>query len=252
MNFQKAVELVRETKTIVLDPEAAHRITVKGKADYVTQVDFSVQAYLKQRLLALAPQAGFLAEEQENPDYSGKPAWILDPIDGTTNLIHDYRMSAVSLAFYDGREVVFGAVYNPFTEELFTAEKGKGAFLNGKLIRCTGTQAIGSCLAAIGTAPYDKEEAAQNFERFQKVFLACQDIRRSGSAALDLCHVACGRIDAYFERHLKPWDYAAGLLLVREAGGCVTDWQGKALDVTRRNDVLATNGKVHAWFLEAL
>ena len=144
MDFQKAVELVRETKTIVLDPEAAHRITVKGEADYVTQVDFSVQAYLKQRLLALAPQAGFLAEEQENPDYSGKPAWILDPIDGTTNLIHDYRMSAVSLAFYDGREVGFGAVYNPFTEELFTAEKGKGAFLNGKLIRCTETQAIGS------------------------------------------------------------------------------------------------------------
>ena len=195
---------------------------------------------------------GFLAEEQENPDYSGKPAWILDPIDGTTNLIHDYRMSAVSLAFYDGREVVFGAVYNPFTEELFTAEKGKGAFLNGKLIRCTETQAIGSCLAAIGTAPYYKEEAAQNFERFQKVFLACQDIRRSGSAALDLCYVACGRIDAYFERHLKPWDYAAGLLLVWEAGGCVTDWQGKALDVTRRNDVLATNGRVHEWFLEAL
>lgn len=252
MDFQKAVELVRETKTIVLDPEAVHRITVKGKADYVTQVDFSVQAYLKQRLLALAPQAGFLAEEQENPDYSGKPAWILDPIDGTTNLIHDYRMSAVSLAFYDGREVVFGAVYNPFTEELFTAEKGKGAFLNGKLIRCTGTQAIESCLAAIGTAPYDKEEAAQNFERFQKVFLACQDIRRSGSAALDLCYVACGRIDAYFERHLKPWDYAAGLLLVREAGGCVTDWQGKTLDVTRRNDVLATNGKVQDWFLKTL
>ena len=252
MDFQKAVELVRETKAIVMDAKAARQVTVKGQADYVTQVDFVVQAFLKERLLALTPQAGFLAEEQENADYSGRPAWILDPIDGTTNLIHGYQMSAVSLAFYDGQAVVFGAVYNPFTEELFTAEKGKGTYCNGAPIQCTQTREIASCLAAIGTAPYYKEEAAQNFERFQTVFCACQDIRRSGSAALALCYVACGRIDAYFERHLKPWDYAAGLLLVQEAGGCVTGWQGERLNATEPNDVLATNGKVHEWFLSVL
>lgn len=252
MDFQKAVDLVRETKAIVMDAKAARQITVKGQADYVTQVDFAVQAFLKERLLALTPRAGFLAEEQENADYSGRPAWILDPIDGTTNLIHGYQMSAVSLAFYDGQAVVFGAVYNPFTEELFTAETGKGAYCNGVPIQCTQTREVSSCLAAIGTAPYYKEEATQNFERFHTVFCACQDIRRSGSAALDLCYVACGRIDAYFERHLKPWDYAAGLLLVREAGGCATGWQGEALNATAPNDVLATNGKVHEWFLGVL
>lgn len=252
MDFQRVTALVRETKSIVMDAEASQRITVKGEADYVTQTDFRVQEYLMDRLGALAPEAVFLAEERENTACAGKPAWILDPIDGTTNLIHDYRMSAVSLAFYDGDKVVFGAVYNPFTEELFTAEQGKGAFLNERAIRCTETGYIEGCLAAIGTAPYYKEEAAQNFERFQKVFLNCQDIRRSGSAALDLCYVACGRIDAYFERHLKPWDYAAGLLLVREAGGRVTGWRGEAPEVTEVNDVLATNGKVHEWFLDVL
>ena len=112
MDFQRAAELVLETKAIVMDEKAARQVTVKGQADYVTQVDFAVQSYLKERLLALHPQAGFLAEEQENVDYSGRPAWILDPIDGTTNLIHGYQMSAVSLAFYDGQAVVFGAVYN--------------------------------------------------------------------------------------------------------------------------------------------
>lgn len=252
MEFQKAAALVRSAKAIVMDGEASQQFTVKGEADYVTQTDYRVQEYLMERLGALAPGAGFLAEERENTDCAGGPAWILDPIDGTTNLIHDYRMSAVSLAFYDGREVVFGAVYNPFAEELFTAEKGKGAFLNGSPIRCTKTDRICECLASVGTAPYYKQEAAHNFERFQKVFLACQDIRRSGSAALDLCYVACGRTDAYFERHLKPWDYAAGLLLVREAGGCVTGWLGEALEATKTCDVLATNGKVHAWFLNTL
>lgn len=252
MDFEKAIELVRETRPIVMDADSSRCVTVKGEADYVTQTDLRVQEFLMERLRPLATQADFLSEERENAACAGKPAWILDPIDGTTNLIHDYRMSAVSLAFYDGRAVVFGAVYNPFTEELFTAERGRGAFLNGAPIRCTQTESVAQCLAAIGTAPYFKQEAAQNFERFQKVFLACQDIRRTGSAALDLCYVACGRIDAYFERHLKPWDYAAGLLLVREAGGCVTGWQGEALEVTEPNDVLATNGQVHGWFLKAL
>ena len=252
MDFQRAAELVLETKAIVMDEKAARQVTVKGQADYVTQVDFAVQSYLKERLLALHPQAGFLAEEQENVDYSGRPAWILDPIDGTTNLIHGYQMSAVSLAFFDGKAVVFGAVYNPFTEELFTAQRGRGAYCNGVPIQCTQTREIAFCLVAIGTAPYYKEEAARNFERFQTVFLACQDIRRSGSAALDLCYVACGRIDAYFERHLKPWDYAAGQLLIQEAGGCVTGWQGEMLAATEINDVLATNGKIHERFLEVL
>ncbi|HIT53665.1 MAG TPA: inositol monophosphatase [Candidatus Fimivicinus intestinavium] len=252
MEIQRMIELVRGAQSILMDENAARQVTVKGVADYVTQVDLRVQAYFQQRLAALDPQAAFLAEEKENEKVAGKPAWILDPVDGTTNLIHDYRMSAVSLAYYDGASVACGVVYNPFTQELFTAQRGGGAFLNGVPIRCSAARTMDDCLAAIGTAPYYKAEAAQNFALFQKVFLACQDIRRSGSAALDLCYVACGRIDAYFERHLKPWDYAAGLLLVQEAGGCVTDWQGHLPEVTKPGNVLATNGKLHEQFLELL
>ena len=253
--LERLKDIVRSAGTTVRSAQdAAMGIREKSShVDLVTLYDPMVQEFLRSRLLTLLPEAGFLGEEDATHDIAGKrQLFIVDPIDGTTNLIHGYQMSAVSLAFYDGQAVVFGAVYNPFTEELFTAQRGRGAYCNGVPIQCTQTREIASCLVAIGTAPYYKEEAARNFERFQTVFLACQDIRRSGSAALDLCYVACGRIDAYFERHLKPWDYAAGQLLIQEAGGCVTGWQGEMLAATEINDVLATNGKIHERFLEVL
>ena len=253
--LERLKDIVRSAGTTVRSAQdAAMGIREKSShVDLVTLYDPMVQEFLRSRLLTLLPEAGFLGEEDATHDIAGRrQLFIVDPIDGTTNLIHGYQMSAVSLAFYDGQAVVFGAVYNPFTEELFTAQRGRGAYCNGVPIQCTQTREIASCLVAIGTAPYYKEEAARNFERFQTVFLACQDIRRSGSAALDLCYVACGRIDAYFERHLKPWDYAAGQLLIQEAGGCVTGWQGEMLAATEINDVLATNGKIHERFLEVL
>lgn len=252
MDFKRALEIVMETKNIIMDKESAHEITVKGLADYVTQTDFKVQSFLMEKLSQAYPEAGFLAEEKENDYKGGTPVWIIDPIDGTTNLIHGCNMSAVSLAYYDSRETVFGAVYNPFTGELFRAEKGKGAFLGDIRIRCTDTDNAGRCLAAVGTSPYYKDEAEDNFRLFQKVFLTCEDIRRTGSAALDHCYVAAGRFDAYFERHLKPWDYAAGKLILEEAGGKVTGWQGEEADPTKIWDILATNGKVHDEFLEMI
>lgn len=252
MDFKKALELVLKTKNIIMDRESAHNITVKGEADYVTQTDFKVQSFLMEKLYEAYPQAGFLAEEKDNDYKGGTPIWIIDPIDGTTNLIHGCNMSAVSLAYYDGKETIFGAVYNPFTGELFRAEKGKGAFLGETRIFCTETDKLNRCLAAIGTSPYYKDEAPGNFRIFQKVFLSCEDVRRTGSAALDLCYVAAGRFDAYFERHLKPWDYSAGKLILEEAGGKVTGWQGEEADTTKIWDILATNGKVHGEFLDLI
>ena len=252
MDFKRALEIVLETKNIIMDKESARDITVKGEADYVTQTDFKVQSFLMEKLSKAYPQTGFLAEEKDNDYKGGTPVWIIDPIDGTTNLIHGCNMSAVSLAYYDGRETVFGAVYNPFTGELFRAEKGKGACLGDVQIHCTDTDSVSRCLAAIGTSPYYKDEAEGNFRVFRKVFLTCEDIRRTGSAALDHCYVAAGRFDAYFERHLKPWDYAAGKLILEEAGGKVTGWQGEEADPTKICDILATNGKVHGDFLEMI
>lgn len=252
MDFKKALEIVLETKNIIMDKESAHNITVKGEADYVTQTDFKVQSFLMEKLSEAYPESGFLAEEKDNDYNGGTPIWIIDPIDGTTNLIHGCNMSAVSLAYYDGKEVIFGAVYNPFTGELFRAEKGKGAFLGDTPIHCTGTDKLNRCLVSVGTSPYYKDEAESNFRLFQKVFLTCEDIRRTGSAALDHCYVAAGRFDIYFERHLKPWDYAAGKLILEEAGGKVTGWQGEEADPTKIWDIVATNGKVHEAFLEMI
>ena len=145
--------------------------------------------------------------------------WILDPVDGTTNLIHDFQHSTISLAYAKGGKILFGVVYDPFHEECFTAELGKGAFLNGKPIQVSKKEQLGDCLTAIGTSPGCREHADENFARMRRIYDQCQDIRRIGSAALELSYVACGRLDGFYEENLKIWDYAAGSLLVTEAGG---------------------------------
>lgn len=246
IDIAKVVNLVKETDRIVFDDEAAASVTVKGAADYVTKVDMGVQEFLKKELARLYPDIGFIGEEQERflPDPESS-YWILDPIDGTTNLIYHYGMSAVSLGLYEKGKMVFGVVYNPFRGELFTAAAGQGAYLNGKEISVSETEDMSKVLIAYGSSPYEKERAHELFGIFEKIFLSCADFRRSGSAALDLCYVACGRQDAYIEQNLKPWDYAAGALVLQEAGGCVGTWKADVpLPYLENADVCATNGKV--------
>ena len=245
-SLQTLTELVHKTRPLILDTENARRITVKGQADFVTQVDTNVQAYLKERLLELDSHIQFMGEENHmNCIDSSRPSWILDPIDGTTNLIYDFRHSGVSLGYYDGSEVTMGVIYNPFTEETFAAAKGQGATLNGQPIRVTDNKALQNSLISLGTSPYDKELAEENFEMFLKIFKHSLDIRRSGSAALDLAYVACGRLDGYVEKNLKPWDFAAGAIILQEAGGKITDLCGQPLDFCRNQNILASNGKIH-------
>lgn len=244
--MEKLIELIKETKKIALDRSGAGDITLKGKADFVTKVDMGVQEFLKPRLKELYPEVQFMSEEKDNSDidFSDK-VWVLDPIDGTTNLIHDYKMSAVSLALVDSGEPVLGIVYNPFTDELFSAVKGKGAFLNGVRISVTDADCLEKALISVGTSPYRKELAETNFEIIKKLFIASEDIRRCGSAALDLCYIACGRTEGFFERNLKPWDYAAGIVIVREAGGRVTDMDGNEPSYRVPSDICATNSLIH-------
>lgn len=235
---QAVLNLVLETRKLILDEQAAEQVTVKGSADYVTQVDFAVQDFLQKKLYELDPSIGFIAEEKENQGLKEDGCyWILDPIDGTTNLIHHYGLSAVSLGLYEKGEITFGVVYNPFHGELFTAEKGQGAFLNGSSIHVTEREMKDSVIS-YGSAPYGKSGSGELFSLFHRIFERCADFRRFGSAALDLCYVACGRSDAYLEENLKPWDYAAGSLILSEAGGVVTDWKGETLPYLQNSAVL--------------
>lgn len=248
IDTQKVIEIVKKVKPLFSDREGSSNIKVKGVADFVTQIDFKVQEQVKQALYELYPDIQFMGEEKDNSDidFSGD-VWILDPVDGTTNLIHDFRNSTLSLALARNGILTFGIIYHPYSDEIFVAERQKGAWLNGNQISVSCRGNFSECLISIGTSPYHRELAKENFKVFEKIFTDCADIRRLGSAALELAYVAAGRIDAYFERSLKPWDYAAGMLLVEEAGGKVTDYKGNPVDITGNSDIVAgsqTIGKI--------
>ena len=244
--MDELIKLVRETKAIALDRRSAHDVSVKGLADFVTGVDTAIQEFMRVRLKEMYPDIQFMSEEKDNEDIdlTGK-VWVLDPIDGTTNLIHDFKMSAVSLGLVDNGIPVMGIVYNPFTDELFSACRGEGAYLNGKHIKVTSAASLSDSLVLVGTSPYRKDLADVNFDIIKRLYIASEDIRRGGSAALDLCYIACGRAEGFFERNLKPWDYAAGVAILREAGGCVTDFDGDVPSYRVPSDILASNGLIH-------
>lgn len=247
------IRLVKTVKPLFMDNKGAAHIKVKGKADFVTQVDLQVQHMMHEGLKSLAPNVQFMGEEKDNSEIDfEKPVWILDPVDGTTNLIHDYRNSALSLAFCDKGEAELGIIYQPYADELFLGIKGEGATLNGVPIHVSSVASLEHSLIAIGTSPYDHELADLNFEDFKQVFLRCSDIRRNGSAAMELAHVACGRTDAYFERNLKPWDFAAGALIVREAGGSFTDYEGNRVSISKNSQIIASNGAIGTYLQEIL
>lgn len=251
INIEELEALLKKAGKLFADRNAAAHTREKGVADYVTEVDFAVQQFIRRRLEELYPEVQFLSEEKSNEEIDKNGlVWVLDPVDGTTNLIHDYRASVISLALMQKGSVVLGMIYNPYTDELFSAQKGKGSYCNGQKIEVSGAETMEKCLISIGTSPYYKEMAEKNFKVFQAIFKDCQDIRRSGSAALDLAYVACGRIEAYFERNLKIWDYAAGMLLVRESGGQVTDYRGNDADTEMISNITAANPKINSVLTE--
>ena len=237
--------ILHQAGELFQDRAAAEHTRTKGVADYVTEVDYTVQQFIRTQLEKKYPQIQFLSEEKTNDeiDRSGM-VWVLDPVDGTTNLIHDYHASVISLALMHNGIVIMGMIYDPYMDEMFYARKGQGSYCNGRRISVSQAASMEESMIAIGTSPYYKEMAETNFGIFQAVFQDCQDIRRSGSAARDLAYVACGRLDGYFERNLKIWDYAAGMLLVREAGGVVRDYAGQDADTNMVGDILAANNKM--------
>jgi len=213
-------------------------VSVKGRSNFVTDRDVAVQEAMRKGLSELFPDFGFFSEEQENRNDFSIPTWILDPIDGTANFIAHTRQSAISLALWQEGEVVFGAVYNPFTDEMFTAEKGKGAFLNGVPLRTDTAIMLTEALIELGTVPYHKDRSREVGNLATAILLKASDLRRCGSAALACCYVAEGRLGAMIEGILQPWDFAAGMLIAREAGAVSCDWAGKPLDPRRASSVL--------------
>ena len=235
--------IVRDAGSIMLRREGADSIAAKAAQDFVTEVDFRVQRYIRDRLRERFPEIQFMGEEKDNSDIDfSKPCWVLDPIDGTTNFIHDFKASVISLALVCDRDPVFGVVYTPYTNEEFTGIQGGGAYLNGAPIHVSSAAALSEALVFVGTAPYRRNELDENFRRFQRVYLSSHDFRRFGCTALELCYIACGRADGQFEFGTKPWDIAAGWLILREAGGEVGSVFGGSPPLDGESAIVSTNG----------
>lgn len=238
--------ILRSAGQLILAAEkGGFAIEKKSDKNYVTEIDLAVQKQIVDQLEKLTPDYAIMAEEEDLDDpVRDRPVWILDPVDGTTNLMRHNQHSAISLALADGDELVLGFVYNPFLDELFTAVRGQGVRLNEREVRTSAVTHLKDSLVSFGTNPYQRQAAHETFARVERVFLASLEVRRSGVAALDLAYVACGRYDGFFEERLQPWDFAAGLLMVQEAGGSVCNWQGLPVDVHHPDSLFATNGKI--------
>ena len=214
-----------------------------GHANFVTSYDKAVQEMLQERLLQILPEAVFVGEEEDvHAQIKDGYSFIVDPIDGTTNFIRDMHCSTVSIGLLFQGEPVYAAIYNPYLQELYTAEKGQGAFLNGQPIHVS-EKPLSESIILFGTSPYYPELAKKSFELLINLFNRALDVRRFGSAAYDLCMVAAGRAELFFEMQLSPWDYAAGALIVKEAGGTATQLNGEPLSYGHPCSVLARGGQ---------
>lgn len=219
-------------------------VSYKGAIDLVTEADYAAEQAIVSILRQRHPDHDILAEEGDYDRRGADHCWIVDPLDGTTNFAHGFPWFAVSIALEVRGTVVLGAVFNPHNRELFIAERGQGATLNDRPLRVSATTTLERALLATGFAYDHKTSTDNNYEHFISVQRVAQAVRRAGVASLDLACVAAGRFDGFWELQLKPWDVAAGVLLVEEAGGRVTDYAGEPMPLDR-GQILASNGRLH-------
>jgi myo-inositol-1(or 4)-monophosphatase len=232
------------------------RIDKKGVIDLVTEVDLAVETWFRAFIHDRFPDHRILAEELQDTARAGEASspycWIFDPIDGTTNYAHGLPIFCASLALEIAGRLEVAAVYDPTRKELFTAERGGGAFLNGAPIRVSTTNSLIDSLLCTGFHYQVHQSAEEVVGLFTQFIGRARAVRRLGSAALDLCYVACGRFDGFWEERLRPWDVAGGVLLIEEAGGTITSYDGAPYTDPRRGDLVATNGPIHAPMLDVI
>jgi myo-inositol-1(or 4)-monophosphatase len=240
--------MAREAGSLLMDYFSQHvKIEYKGDVDLVTVADRESEALILERIRKQFPAHDVMGEEGTRIETGSEYKWYVDPLDGTTNFAHGYPVFCVSLAVERRGQRVAGVIYDPTRDEMFSAELGLGSRLNDQAIHVSATATLGECLVATGF-PSHKRHKNPNIYFYHQITLRTHGVRRAGSAALDLCNIASGRFDGYWEFNLNPWDTAAGVLIVEEAGGRVTDFSGGAFQIASR-ETLASNGLVHAALL---
>ena len=242
-----AMETARDAGRILLEKFGTNlSINKKGDINLVTDADLASEALIVERIKSHYPKHTILAEESGTTTVDGSSVWkwIIDPLDGTTNFAHGYPCFAVTLAAEFEGEIKVGVTYDPTRDEMFSAEKGRGASLNNKPIRVSGTEALGDALLVTGF-PYDFKSKAHFGKHLNDFLYHARGVRRDGSAAIDMAYVACGRFDGFWEEGLNPWDMAAGVLLIEEAGGQVTNYDQSRFSIYKP-PMLASNGLIHS------
>ena len=242
----KLEALVREAGKRLLQQQQAQVYEKEGIGNYVTEQDLATQRFLYEEIGKLLPDAQFMGEEDETHDPAGDGLTvIIDPIDGTANFIRGANYSGISVGIAQGGEPVLGIVYNPWTEELYKAIRGEGAFLNDRPIHVSD-KSLNQGVAVVGFTAYERDLADRQFRLFRNLFDSCQDLRSLGSAALDICGVACGRWELFTELRLLPWDYAAAWCILLEAGGILTNVDGENPGFAGATSILAASALCHA------
>jgi myo-inositol-1(or 4)-monophosphatase len=236
--------IAREAGALLLEHFDRHiKIEYKGEADLVTMADRKSEALIRKRIRELWPTHDVLGEEEGLRDTGSEYRWYVDPLDGTTNFAHGFPVFCVSMALQYRQQMIAGICFDPTRNELFAAEQGGGAFLNDQPIRVSKISALKESLVGTGF-PSHKRHKNPNIHFYHQITLRTHGVRRAGSAALDLCYIACGRLDGFWEFNLNPWDTAAGVLIAEEAGGRVTNFAGGPFQLNSR-ETLASNGLIH-------
>jgi myo-inositol-1(or 4)-monophosphatase len=242
---QEAGRLLRDRVGTKID--VAH----KGAINIVTDVDIASERLIREAIATQYPRHQVLAEEGGLADSRSEYRWVIDPLDGTTNFAHGYPVFCVSIGLEYQGETVLGVVYDPMRDELFTAERGGGAALNQRPIRVSTTDSMMQSMLSTGF-PYDiRTSTLTNLDHWANFAMNAQALRRDGAAAIDLCYIACGRFDGFWELNLSPWDMAAGALIVNEAGGRVTDFSGGDFSIYKP-EIIASNGLIHDRMVEII
>ena len=244
--LDSAIDAARKAGKLLIEGmgSGTNKIDYKGEIDIVTEMDCRSEELIKTLLQKRFPEISILAEESGDSGGYSRMRWIIDPLDGTTSYAHNIPHFSISIALEKDGEIVAGVVYNPCLDECFYAGQGTGAYLNGKLITVSTTRALKKSLLATGF-PYDRATSDENnLDHFGAFLLKVQGIRRMGSAALDLSYTAAGRFDGYWEMKLAPWDVAAGSIILKEAGGKVTDFSLNPFNIYGK-EILASNGLIH-------